>query len=177
MQKKHPKKRQKKESNAENNAENKRTQKDAEIYRKETETHASSLHLPVYVCEVWIARSIIATASCTRAIIINTHHSFTRSQLDSLLYHLVNSNSSWVWISIGIVDDGGAKGGFHPYVTATMLLTYIYSIYRGKRRRLARVSIWYMIFLVPCSMQLAPCTPCISGFAWKSGIVEIRVSH
>ena len=100
MQKKHPKKRQKKESNAErnaeNNAENKRTKKDAETYRKETETHASSLHLPVYVCEVWIARSIIATASCTRAIIINTHHSFTRSQLDSLLYHLVNSNSSWV---------------------------------------------------------------------------------
>ena len=80
MQKKHPKKRQKKESNAErnaeNNAENKRTKKDAEIYRKETETHASSLHLPVYVCEVWIARSIIATASCTRAIIINTHHSW-----------------------------------------------------------------------------------------------------
>ena len=48
-QKKHSKKRQKKENNAErnaeNNAENKRTKKDAETYRKETETHASSLHL------------------------------------------------------------------------------------------------------------------------------------
>ena len=83
MQKKHPKKRQKKESNAENNAENKRTKKDAEIYRKETETHASSLHLPVYVCEVWIARSIIATASCTRAIIIHTTHSLAHNLIRS----------------------------------------------------------------------------------------------